>query len=477
MLSSFGTTNFDLAVATFTAAALIGIAVAAQKKRKQDGGSYPPYAPCSTLETIRMVSSSEYPWWSLRVARELKSRVFQLSLPFPVPMVVSVGEVDTFRKVLKDQQSKKPDAIYKHMRFFQGTPTMFTSNDQPWHSRRMSVAPSFSSNHVKRMNNVAIDKTEDWIAKKLYPLVEAGHSFDVGKEMINITLDAICETAFEYNMSTDEKVYFTSELELALTEFALKAPTNPLRRLFGLLLPDRRRAFTARKNLQQLAMKIQNSYRSLEKPAEGTVINLIMNSDAFKTDIERAAQIAELLVAGHDTTGYSISWILLELARNPTEQRRLRESLSLMSREEWSRCDTLKMIVKEGMRLHPVASAGTIRVIGKDITTSNKHLLPKGSIVFLPFISLFRNPEIFKDENSFCPLRWENPSRDMLDAFTPFSLGKRICIGQSLARAQMYYIVARICSEFDLCVEEEGSVDFFLNLKPVGARLKATKVA
>jgi len=422
-----------------------------------------------------MVSSSEYPWWVLRVARELKSRVFQLSLPFPVPMVVAVGEVDTFRKVLKDSRSKKPDAIYKHMRMIEGTPTMFTSNDEPWHSRRQAIAPSFSSNHVKRMNKVAIDKTEDWIAKELCPSIEAGHSFDVAKEMVKITLDAICETAFEYNMSTDEKAYFTSELELALIEFALKAPSNPLRRMFGLLLPERRRAFAAGKNLKQLAMKIQQSYRTLETPAEATVINLIMTSDAFKTDTERAAQIVEFLVAGHDTTGYSISWILLELARNPVEQRRLRASLSSMPPEEWSRCDTLKMIVKEGMRLHPVAAAGSIRVIGNDIVTSKKQLLPKGSIVFLPFILLFRNPEIFKDENSFCPLRWESPSRDMLDAFSPFALGKQNCIGQSLAKAEMHYIVGRICSEFDLCVEEEGSVDFFLTLKPIGARLKAAK--
>merc|ERR1712038_1393976 len=212
--------------------------------------------------------------------------------------------------------------------------------------------------------------------------------------------------------------------------------------------------------------KIQESYRNLEAPTKGTIIDLIMTSStAFETDKDRAGQILEFLLAGHDTTGYSISWILFELARNPEEQKRLRASLSSMSPEDWSRSDVLRMAVKEAMRLHPVASAGSIRVIGKDMMTSKKELLPKGTIVFLPLMLLFRNPEVFENENSFHPSRWENPTREMTDAFNPFSLGKQNCIGQSLANAEMHYVVARICSEFDLFVEEEGSVDYFLTLK------------
>jgi len=476
MLSVFyKTADFDPIVVTLVMAAVsIGLILAARKRRA--GALYPPYAPCSTLETIRMVSSSEYPWWVLRVARELNTLVFRVSLPVPAPMLVVVGEPDTFRKVMTDPLSKKPLEIYSNIGIINGgVPTMFTTNGEIWHSKRKSIAPAFSSNHVRRMNKVAIDKTNYWIEQELRPLIKSGGSFDVAKEMINITLDAICETAFEYEMSPDEKSLFTSELELALIEFALKSPSNPLRRLFGPLIPERRRAFVAARNLQKLAMKIQESYRNLEAPTEGTIIDRIMTSAAFENDKERAGQILEFLLAGHDTTGYSISWILLELARNPEEQRRLRASLSSISPEDWSRCDVLRMIIKEGMRLHPVASAGAVRVIGKDMMTSNKQLLPMGSIVFAPFILLFRNPEVFANENSFCPSRWENPSREMLDSMNPFALGKQNCIGQSLANAEMHYIVARICSEFDLSVEEEGSVDFFLTLKPVGVRLKAEK--
>ena len=61
--------------------------------------------------------------------------------------------------------------------------------------------------------------------------------------------------------------------------------------------------------------------------------------------------------------------------------------------------------------------------------------------------------------------------------FMPFSLGKHNCIGQVLAGAHLHTIVARICSEFELTLEDEGKADFFMTLKPVGARLKATRVS
>jgi len=353
---------------------------------------------------------------------------------------------------------------------------MFTSNGELWHSKRKSIAPAFSSNHVKRMNRVAMEKTDGWIEHELRPLMESGGNFDVGKEMTKITLEVICETAFEYTMSPEEMSLFTSELELALVEFALRE--NSIRRCFGMMFAERRRAFAAARNLQKLAMKIQDSYRKLEsQPVKGTIIDRIMNSKAFESDEDRAAQITEFLLAGHDTTSYSISWVLFELARNPEEQKRLRASLSSLSPEDWSRSDALKMAIKEGMRLHPVAAGGSIRVIGRDMFTSKKELLPKGSIAFMPFILLFRNPDVFENENSFRPARWVNPTKEMTDSFSPFSLGKQNCIGQSLANAEMHYVVARIVSEFDLSVEEEGSVDYFLTLKPVGVRLRAMKVS
>ena len=103
-------------------------------------------------------------------------------------------------------------------------------------------------------------------------------------------------------------------------------------------------------------------------------------------------------------------------------------------------------------------------------------LLPKGSICSLQFLVMFRNPDIFDQPDSYCPSRWENPSPEMKDAFTPFSIGKQNCIGQTLAKAETSAIIARILSEFELTVECEGRSEVSLTLKPVGVRLKARRI-
>ena len=86
---------------------------------------------------------------------------------------------------------------------------------------------------------------------------------------------------------------------------------------------------------------------------------------------------------------------------------------------------------------------------------------------------LCRNRNTYENPEAFCPNRWDNASKEMQDGHLPFSFGKQNCIGQSLATAEIYTVAARIFSEFDLEIVEEGHVDFFLTLKPVGALLKA----
>lgn len=374
---------------------------------------------------------------------------------------------------------------------------MFTLNGSEWYTKRKAAAHAFASKYVKRMTNMAIANTDDWIASattaattndaKANDSSKDGRSkdsgafeFDVSKTMLDIVLSAITETAFEYTMSPKEKEIFGHELELALIEFAVKAPTQPHRVLFGKLIRDRRRAVTATKNIRELMLHIMNEYNAKKERGEssnGSLIQLIMDANSeFPNEDEKIAQLLELLVAGHDTTAFSVSWILLSLARNVTEQTKLRNALKELSPDEWRSCTQLKHVVKEGMRLYPVASAGSIRVTGRDFTTHRNELLPMGSICFIPFLLLFRNKDIFTDPDEFIPSRWEDPSREMLDAYNPFSLGKQNCVGQSLAQAETYAIVARIVSEFELTVKDEGSIDFFLTLKPVGAILQARKI-
>ena len=127
-------------------------------------------------------------------------------------------------------------------------------------------------------------------------------------------------------------------------------------------------------------------------------------------------------------------------------------------------------VCKEGMRLHPVGAF--ICKSGRDIATKNKdEILSKGSICLLTYIS-----KCVYDSDSFDPSRLESPSKEMTDETQPFGLRKRNCVGQLLEKSETQAIVEQTISEFELTLVEEGTVDFFLTLKPVGARLRARRV-
>ncbi|KAL7527392.1 hypothetical protein ACHAWF_002159 [Thalassiosira exigua] len=435
------------------------------RKKVGDEIKLPPCAPGNMIKHTKMMSGDKLPQFLLGLLCELQTSVFQLSIPMrPFSRVFMVGEAKTFRAVLMDSLSEKPPEIYSSFNNTNGMgiETIFTMNGAVWHAKRKAIAPAFSSNQVKRMATVANEKMKQWIQTKLNS-TNVDASFDVTTEMTDIVLSAIVVTAFEYEMSAVEKAHFCHELELALIEFTLKS--NPMREAVGWFISERRRAFAAGRNLMNFAKKMMDAYRK-----KGPTHEAYHGFKGSSIRRGKALEIIFFLIASHDTTSFSIAWILLELAKNLKEQRKLRESLGQLPSE------ALKRVINEGMRLHLVAAAGSVRTIGKDFMTDKNEVLPKGSIVFLLLILLLRNPDIFENPDKFDPSRWEEPTREMLDAFNPFSLGKQNCMGQSLAKAETLAIVPRICSQFELTVEDEGGVDYFLTLKPVGARLSARRL-
>jgi len=444
--------------------------------RKKHDKRYPPFAPGSMLDHLKIVTSPRCQWRLLDVANQYQYKVFQLSLPIkPMTPIMVVGEARVARAILTDPLSIRPMNLYNNLRLITGGKTMLTMNGHGWYSRRKAAAPAFSSNHVKRMTRLAVEKTEAWIQDTLKSHDKNNSSFDINQEMLVLVLSALTETAFEYKMSKQEAELFRDELHLALVEFMRKSPTNPIRSIIGEFIPERRRADLAVQKLRAMIRHIMDTYRGKKHQfrTHGTIIELVMESDTFPNDKEKAAQLFEFLVAGYDTTAQSISWILLCLAQNPEEQRKLRDSLSRLSKETWASSEYLRWVVKEGMRKYPVLRS--VRQTGRDVMTSNG-LIPKGSICGINFMILFHNPDTFEDPSTFQPSRWENATQSMKDGFHQFSLGNQNCIGQSLARAQIHAIVARICSEFELSVEDEGTSECGLTLKPVGLRLKARNV-
>ncbi|CAJ1962455.1 unnamed protein product [Cylindrotheca closterium] len=439
-----------------------------------------PKANKGILETLRMWAGPKAPFHFLEMAKELDSFIYELNIPIPGhPKAVVVSEPEDARDILNDRLTDKPLALYGKLLEFSPTKDKVIFGmqaDAEWHRRRKGTAPAFSQKHVRRMTEVAVKHTEKWLDEYLSPLVEKHQSFDVANQMMKLLLKAFCETALEYDISNEDIDTFIIEWDLITREYILKSTANPFRKYFTAILPERRRAKQATHAVHAIFHKVIKNYRALESPLEGTVIDLIMKNPTFKTDDELASEIFAYIVAGHDTTAMSITWTLLELGKHPEEQRSLREAFSKVESEEWSNSELLKNVVREGMRLHPVAAITVSRTIGRDMTTKKgNYFLPKGTFVLLPFYNIFHNDGVFEDAETFRPSRWENPTELMKAAFMPFAAGKQGCIGRMLAHIVLHTVLARLIQKYDFSVEEEGYAEFNLILNSVGLRMKATR--
>lgn len=438
--------------------------------------SYPFKLPVNDFELLKIASANQMPQTLLKWAKKYQRDIYTLREFLNGSRAIVVGNADLMRQILSDKDSMKPPKVYARTQMLTNGSNMFESNGERWFHARKAIMAAFSAKHIRRMSEVTSDKLKEF-EEKLD--ANEGQSFDVGKEMINLTLKVICDAAFQYDMSTEEQELFLHGLEVVFRESNKSA--IPLRSRFGRFIPAVLESRAAGKNLIALGRKILESYRKLEDPIKGTVIDRIASNALYKDDMERIADILILLVAGHDTTAYSIAWTLLELAKNPKEQDKLRADLEATPVGERLCSKVLHHVIKEGMRLHPVAAVGGARTVNKDILirhsndTSNL-CIPKGSHLVLSNLMAFRSPKYFENPDEFQPSRWQNPTQASKVAYIPFSLGPRSCVGQSLANAEMKTVLSHLVANFKFKVKDEGSSTFLLTFKPISCMLVAERV-
>lgn len=127
-------------------------------------------------------------------------------------------------------------------------------------------------------------------------------------------------------------------------------------------------------------------------------------------------QMAEILLAGSETTSGTIACLFLELARNPDVRAKLLASLpacgtgdevvaSKAIRNDADRYWYLEACIKENLRLHPIASEMGRRT-GKEWVTIMGYNLPPHTVVSASYRDLHRNEKYWPEPLRFWPERW-----------------------------------------------------------------------
>ncbi|KAM8791759.1 LOW QUALITY PROTEIN: cytochrome P450 4X1-like [Rhynchonycteris naso] len=180
------------------------------------------------------------------------------------------------------------------------------------------------------------------------------------------------------------------------------------------------------------------------------------NGDSF-SDADMKFEVNTFMVAGQETAGGSLAWLLYHLAQNPEHQERCREEIrgilgdgSSITWDQLGEMSFTTMCIKESLRLTPMITAVS-RELSKPITFPDGRSLPAGlTIVFLSIWGLHHNPAVWKNPKVFDPLRFSQGNSDKRHShsFLPFSAGPRNCIGQHFAMLELKVAIALILLRF-----------------------------
>ena len=175
------------------------------------------------------------------------------------------------------------------------------------------------------------------------------------------------------------------------------------------------------------------SYLSKEKQPDGS----------FFSDQQIVDHINFLLMAAHDTTASSLTNIVMELAKNPPWQERLRKQSQALSKDCLDYDDLESMVdfdnvLLEAQRLHPSIPMTWRRSIRE--CEIEGYTIPPNTLIYMPLLYNYRDPTWWTDPERFDPDRF-SPERAEHKrnnfAFTPFGGGAHKCIGLHFASMQV----------------------------------------
>ncbi|KAI0316032.1 cytochrome P450 [Amylostereum chailletii] len=386
---------------------------------------------------------------------------------------------------------QKPDEMREALATVLGPGLLVVEGDAHNQQRRI-MSPAFGIPHIRELTTIFLEKSIQ--LRDIWKLqVQSSDEQQDGSvhTVINVvnwlnktTLDIIGLAGFNYSFDALNTTGKPNELNEAVKQaFFFTEPSffDIIQSIFPVarIIPTRtnRAVKAARRTMDRVGRQLLAEMKEAVRAASTTsgdvkverknfqrkdLLSLLVKAN-MATDLPESgrmsdedvlAQVPTFLIAGHETTSSTVTWILLALAKHQDIQDKLRVELlhvtdgDMPTMEALNALPYLDAVVRETMRVYAPVTA-TIRMAMHDdtIPTEKEWVdkkgirrrgipVSKGDKFYMPIHLMNMLKEIWgEDAREFKPERWESPPEaatsiaGVWSNLLSFSGGPRACIG------------------------------------------------
>ncbi|NXT34082.1 CP1A5 protein, partial [Pelecanoides urinatrix] len=419
------------------------------------------------------------------------------------PVLVLSG-LDTIRQALVKQGEDfmgRPD-FYSFRHVADGQSLAFSPDSgEVWKARRklaqnalktFSIAPSPTSSSTCLLEE-HVSKEADYLVTKFLQLMDEEKSFDLNRYLVVSVANVICAICFgkRYDHNDQELLNIVNVSEQFGDVAAAGNPADfiPVLRY----LPSRSMSLFKDFNkrfLHFLQKNIKEHYKTYDKNNIRDITDsLIQQCLEKKVEANTATQIPkdkivnlvnDLFGAGFDTVTTGLSWSLLYLVTYPNVQKKIQEELDqTIGRERRPRLSDrgtlpyteafiLEMFRHSSFLPFTIPHRQTLTVVSLSSTTRdtvlNGYYIPKDRCVFVNQWQVNHDEKLWKDPLTFNPERFLNAEGTEVnkadgEKVLVFGLGKRKCIGEPIARWQVFLFLSTLLQQLEFSVCDGKKVD------------------
>ncbi|XP_077977891.1 steroid 17-alpha-hydroxylase/17,20 lyase-like [Glandiceps talaboti] len=345
-----------------------------------------------------------------------------------------------------------------------------------WKVVRKSTHTALRVHGTERWSEVItmqVDKLIDKLAGKCSP-------FDPHLPMGLIAFNTISEIVRERSYEEDDQEFldFIESNNELFRSFAEVSPVDYARWLKPFFKPqlDRlQKAAAYRSKYMEGRIRARKDKRNSVNPPRDAVDVMLIAQEHFQNnptsgisagvfdDKVVVQTVMTFFGAGTETVVSSMKWFLVEMILHPEIQKKIHQEIDevvgVERRPVYADHDNLpylKAAMYETLRLHSIVP---LSLYHRTICTTsvNGCQIPDDTNIIPNHWAIDHDPDVFNDPYVFRPERFIDPNSGRCVSFnemnfTPFGMGRRVCLGEMLAKMEYFLIAANLLHQFEVMV-------------------------